>query len=135
MSCEHVISTSSLHWMDSITNSYPALETKLAIAKKNAFNGLGCIISRDWIQELQKNLLIPSDSADLEQFLTANKQNLTKIFKIPRPKLKKDSEIKIRLDSIQKYLDSLGYCYLQLAFFDIKKKTSLRSLMRTAQEM
>ena len=121
--------------MDSITNSYPALETKLAIAKKNAFNGLGCIISRDWIQELQKNLPIPSDSADLEQFLNANKQNLTKIFKIPRPRLKKDSEIKIRLDSIQKYLDSLGYCYLQLAFFDIKKKTSLRSLMRTAQEM
>lgn len=121
--------------MYSITHSYPTLKEKLDLAKKNAFNGLGCIISRGWIEELKKNLPAPSDHDDLENFLMKNSQILMNTFKIPRPKLVKDQEIKSRLDAIQKYLNSLGYCYLQLAFFDIKKKTSVRTLMRTAQEM
>jgi hypothetical protein len=121
--------------MYSITHSYPFLKDKLDTAKKNALVGLGSIISREWVQELSKDLPLPVDQDDLETFLQRHGHDLMTAFKIPRPKFIKDSQVKARLDSIQKYLNSLGYCHLQLAFFDIKKKKSLRTLMRTAQEM
>jgi hypothetical protein len=118
-----------------LTHSYPLLKNKLEVAKKNAFIGLGCIICPGWVTELSKDLPIPSEQDDLETFLNINSKDLITNYKIPRPKFIKDCQVKVRLDSIQKYLNSLGYCFLQTTFFDIKKKRSLRTHMRTAQEM
>ncbi|KAI8587785.1 vasohibin-2 [Geranomyces variabilis] len=40
-----------------------------------------------------------------------------------------------RLRAVQTYIDKLGYNHLGTTFFEIRKTASVRSLMRTAQEM
>ncbi|KAJ3156780.1 Tubulinyl-Tyr carboxypeptidase 2 [Geranomyces michiganensis] len=40
-----------------------------------------------------------------------------------------------RLRAVQTYIDKLGYNHLGTTFFEIRKSASVRSLMRTAQEM
>ena len=130
-SCRHAV----IHKMYSIGNHYPNLKEKLDIARKNAFIGLGCIITTSWVENLEKNLPIPSDQTDLQDFLNIHGHILNSKFKIQKPIIQKGSEMQKNLDSIQKYLNSLGYCYLQVSFFDIKKNTCIRTLMRTARDM
>ncbi|KAI8914732.1 Vasohibin-domain-containing protein [Powellomyces hirtus] len=56
---------------------------------------------------------------------------------VPRPPmcLAAGASLVDKLKSVQTYIDRLGYNHLGTTFFEIRKSASVRSLMKTAQEM